>query len=678
MAIKHFHFSLGPVQSFIAQARRTRDFWAGSFLLSWLSAVAMQAVKKQSGKIVFPEADDDYLLLWLKKNIEGKNPPEQGGIPNRFKAEVNDHFKPELVVDSVNKAWQALAEKVYEGDLKAIDNENTKIIWKRQVKAFWDMSWVITDDLDNSSALDVRKNWRSYLPPEEAGVKCMMMAGWQELSGADRPNAGGLATFWQAVRKNSKIGIKTDLREKEHLCAIAFIKRRFPRYFNDVAADMPNNWTLHGWEVKAGRPSVAYMAAVHWLEEVLKIAQDHEHYPEVADQLWRFHDAAIDLTDGNYNEWDNQIECIKKYTTSNKWKALDGSVFFETALENANIYAKQAQAQKVLTELKELQRLVQSALASQAKPDLRPASPFYAVLMMDGDSLGKQMSDGNKQKTIAQGLKIFTDTVPNLVQQHNGFLIYAGGDDVLAVLPLEDALPCSLAIREEYTRIFKALNDAQPEKPPVFTSISAAIEFAHIKMPLMKILKDAHDLLDKVAKEKCGRDSLAVRVWKPGGMVLQWTMPWEKAIEDGNEGKKRLVLERLADDFANDDDAYGQLSNKFLYKIRERFDLLNPPDKNAKSSEDKEKPKEEEFALSQEQAVELMAAEYFSSGLCEPYPAVDRMQHARHMVKPLLEQCRPVYRNADEPNPDNWTKDKKVLPDAALLVRFLAQKGVNL
>ncbi|MBA5248658.1 MAG: hypothetical protein FE834_03865, partial [Gammaproteobacteria bacterium] len=27
------HFSLGPVQGFIGQARRTRDLWAGSFLL---------------------------------------------------------------------------------------------------------------------------------------------------------------------------------------------------------------------------------------------------------------------------------------------------------------------------------------------------------------------------------------------------------------------------------------------------------------------------------------------------------------------------------------------------------------------------------------------------------------------------------------------------------------------
>jgi CRISPR-associated protein Cmr2 len=44
MSNRYFHFTLGPVQSFVAQARRTRDFWAGSFLLSWLSTVAIQAV----------------------------------------------------------------------------------------------------------------------------------------------------------------------------------------------------------------------------------------------------------------------------------------------------------------------------------------------------------------------------------------------------------------------------------------------------------------------------------------------------------------------------------------------------------------------------------------------------------------------------------------------------------
>ena len=52
MANHYFHFTIGPVQGFVAQARRTRDFWTGSFILSWLSAVAMLAVRQQGGTIL--------------------------------------------------------------------------------------------------------------------------------------------------------------------------------------------------------------------------------------------------------------------------------------------------------------------------------------------------------------------------------------------------------------------------------------------------------------------------------------------------------------------------------------------------------------------------------------------------------------------------------------------------
>jgi CRISPR-associated protein Cmr2 len=649
---QHFHFTLAPVQAFIAQARRTRDFWTGSFILSWLSAVAMQAVEKQEGcTIIFPKPDADY-LRWLEGESEGE-PPTHGGVPNRFKAKVQEGFKPETVVDAVNQAWQALADAVYDGDLKAINNDKTKKIWNRQVNAFWEMNWVLTGNAEDSAALDVRKNWRSYLPPAEAGVKCMMMDGWQELSGVDRasdkeaPKSSKdetlLKIFWLKVRDNTKVkGMKTDLREGEHLCAIAFIKRRFPRYFHEVKKEMPNNWTLKSWKVNAGRPSVAYMAAVHWLEDVLKQANDNE---EISRQLRQFRYKAFKLTKGQYNEWDNQIHCLKAFDKHRKWLALDGNVFFESALENANIYENQTQAGLVLKELKALQKLM---------PDLPAATPFYAVLMMDGDSLGRQMSDMDKQETITQGLKNFTDHVPELVKLHNGFLIYAGGDDVLAVLPLEDALGCALAVREKYTHIFA--DKFADEKTQVFTSISAAVVFAHIKMPLTKVLKEAHKLLDNIAKEEYGRDSLAVSVWKPGSMVLQWARPWDMAIEN-----QQLIINKLANDFAKDDKD-DQLGNKFLYKIRERFELLNPDAKGVVS------------VLSTEQAIDLMAVEYVSSGVNEKIT----LNHAKEVVRPLLKQCRPIYRKLDDANVVTWEESNKVMVDAALLVRFLAQKGVNL
>ena len=52
------HFTISPVQSFIGQSRRTRDLWSSSFLLSWLSGIAMARVVNSGGKILFPSVQD--------------------------------------------------------------------------------------------------------------------------------------------------------------------------------------------------------------------------------------------------------------------------------------------------------------------------------------------------------------------------------------------------------------------------------------------------------------------------------------------------------------------------------------------------------------------------------------------------------------------------------------------
>lgn len=46
--------SLGPVQDFIAQARRMRDLWFGSHLLSELSRAVAKALALQGAELIFP------------------------------------------------------------------------------------------------------------------------------------------------------------------------------------------------------------------------------------------------------------------------------------------------------------------------------------------------------------------------------------------------------------------------------------------------------------------------------------------------------------------------------------------------------------------------------------------------------------------------------------------------
>ena len=642
----YFHFTLGPVQGFVSQARRTRDFWAGSFILSWLAAVAIKAVQHQKGNIQFPHADENY-MLWL----EGKgkqNPPLQGSIPNRFKslvAAVNpDTFKPEQVVEAVQEAWKALADKVWEEDLGHISRSHeASIIWDRQIQHFWEMSWVITADKDDSSALDKRKNWRTYVAPKEPGVKCAMMDGWQELSGEERPDRKKMEVFWKALRENGRHGMKSDLRENEALCAMAFIKRRFSRHFAKLDHEMAQDWQLKGWKVPSTIPSVTYMAAVHWLEQALKKAK-----PEV---LQHFQQVAADLTDDEYGEWDTNIRCLEPFAKEYKHlKSLDGNVFFETSLENTNIFPAKLE-KKVDVVKKALQAIKNNA-------GLSDPTPFYAILLMDGDSLGSHMSDTKKQPNITKGLAKFTKDVLEIVQQHSGFLVYAGGDDVLAILPLEDAISCAAALREHYMNCF------DPNEIP--TTLSGAIEFVHINTPLTSVLKDAHKLLDDVAKDGSGRDALAIRVWKRGGLQLEWSQPWKIALIPDSD---TTYLEKLTDLFQESDKTDEQFSNKFFYKIRERFELLNPNENKGQKQ-----------ILDDEDALSLMAMEYLNSGksdLSSIKNAQERINRARDRIRPLLNQCRPVIRNKDIDNSSEWKKSPKLQADGALLVRFLAQKGVE-
>src|SRR3989442_15481778 len=50
--------SIGPVQEFIVAARRTRDLWFGSYLLSEISRAVAKAIENQGGQLIFPASSD--------------------------------------------------------------------------------------------------------------------------------------------------------------------------------------------------------------------------------------------------------------------------------------------------------------------------------------------------------------------------------------------------------------------------------------------------------------------------------------------------------------------------------------------------------------------------------------------------------------------------------------------
>ncbi len=152
--------------------------------------------------------------------------------------------------------------------------------------------------------------------------------------------------------------------------------------------------------------------------------------------------------------------------------------------------------------------------------------------------------------SISSALNGFAlDLVRAVVEEMcNGKVIYAGGDDVMAMLTVEDALKAATALRffysghlpaeaapllpEEFTERFKVENgfvrDRKRERlymtmGPRATA-SAGLVIAHYLMPLSRALKELR-ATEKAAKD-AGRNALAVRVLKRSGTVATAVGGW--------------------------------------------------------------------------------------------------------------------------------------------------------
>jgi CRISPR-associated protein Cmr2 len=233
---------------------------------------------------------------------------------------------------------------------------------------------------------------------------------------------------------------------------------------------------------------------------------------------------------------------------------LDGNLFYRSAIQNPRMFEfKNGQRRELVAALGELYQAAGG-----------PPGNFYALLMMDGDSLGKVLGAYDEGQ-VSAALRKFANEAKGIIAEHHGVAVYLGGDDVLALLPMSTALAAATELRKLYQEKFENLT-LKKDKEAVKTSISGALVFANRNLSLRAVYRQAHDLLDDVAKDGNGRDSLAVTVLRPGGVSLQWVSAWD---EPGARRPVPLILTDLAADFQN------QLySTGFFYKIRERFAIL--------------------------------------------------------------------------------------------------------
>lgn len=655
--MKTLHFTLGPVQGFVSQARRTRDLWAGSFLLSWLSAQAMKAVMKQDGKIIFPAVTDsdekivDPLLRGVCGDTDG-NTPQIGSIPNRFKASVGEEFDPRKIETVVVEKWKALAGAVYDKFVQAnaVKGKETADIWSRQIDHFWEINWVLGDDPGDRSDdrwLDMRKNWRDHWPEPEGGDHCTVMGDYQELSGYVRlKNKADQEAFWNAMRDAAPDDY-LDIRENERLCAIALVKRLFPRLPEDEMIQIVG-WVPGGHHKRVGNwPSTTYMAIAPWLARI-------DGNPAMQDALNTYACKAEVMIGNQFfrklvSEQATRLTTLpllndKQLCDSHKWTLsdMDGDLLHIHALRNYRttfLSAKPLDTSGKDNNADKREKLLAALAAlysfeADGEKIGKPRS-YYALLLMDGDSLGGMLREQDRSK-VSKALLTFTYAVPDCVDKdssHGGVTIYAGGDDVFALLPMDRAISCALALRRLYGDCFAGEG--------IEATASCAIVFAHHQAPLRSVIHEAHHHLDDIAKNANGRDSLALAVYKPGGVTAQWVSAWQASPSPVDR------MQEMIGAMAGGSEAYPR---GFFHKLRDRYGLTEASTSTAPGALDTQK---------------LLVAEYMQSRDRTP-----TCGEAEQAIERLEVVCRPLKRDAHK----QTRPAEQLRLDGGFIARFLTQE----
>ncbi len=235
-------FSLGPVQTFIQQARKTRDLWLGSYLIARLMEDAM----RDMGKILVYPA-----ISTLKK---GSNVPD---LPNKYVA-VFDDLKvakdvAEESIQRVYKCWMSISNDVWEQTLKKHPPKQGIVtaqeIWDRPTnpEVCFDIFWVVVErgSLEEhgieeygkwlqrtEEAFDARKRLRDFTIPynpdnpsitDELGEKSTISGAREALRG-NETSRESVRAFWREV---SSAFSSDDINPKgnERLDAIDMVKR---------------------------------------------------------------------------------------------------------------------------------------------------------------------------------------------------------------------------------------------------------------------------------------------------------------------------------------------------------------------------------------------------------------------------------------------------------------------
>lgn len=557
-----FQVNLGPVQGFIKSARRTRDLAFGSAFLSELAKAAVRTLIKED-----PSAEMIFPVKW-----------EAQDTPNKLLAYVSG--APGALAEEIRKAVDARVKEFWDDVCHSIEKSASKeleLFWSKELEALWskekpkaqlqvldlvEYTWaaVAFDARDGEydrarrlleTVMAARKNTRDFAP-----------VSW----GSDAPKSsldGALESVipekiypisWSRVERapgDQRERLKHEysqkmrsLRERfgagphEKLSGVDLLKRRGPLFFPGKGERTPaaDSAPANQERTEQSFPSTSHIAALPflralnagdaslrsraetWKEAYLSACKTHSDLQGIAftpDVLPRYY--------RGQNYW-QEIFSLDEY---------DGALLFPERFPDVI-----GDTQALRAAHQGLQKMTQILDNFFREIHLRP-SPYYALLVADGDSMGKVIDhlakSGSAREAMgwhqkfSEALATFAGEAERIVKPassaetdmtggdkitpgSDGVPIYTGGDDVLALLPLHTAIQCARQLASSFRETLADFHNEEKESP----TLSVGLAIVHHLHPLGDALEIARRA-ERQAKQIPGKNALAIIVQKRSG-----------------------------------------------------------------------------------------------------------------------------------------------------------------
>ena len=463
--------SIGPIQDFIVAARRTRDLWFGSYLLSEISKAAAKKIDNSGGKLIFPG---------LKPGDSRLNPRTDYNVANIILAELPEDIK--LKPSDLNKKAQGAAKAEWENYANGAKNIAESIIrdgiWKEQVDDVIEFysSWVPRNG-------DYSSDWKKLMRLLAGRKSIRNFKPAKGLPGVPKSSLDGARESVLDMDRDlpSELAFKMRPSPGEQLCAVGLTKR------------------LGGERMSF--PSVTRVSLDPWIRGLKKSDGEAKDLLEQIRDICEKNANIASGTGTYYTDFpfDGQVLYPSRLAAMLKPpKERRGSKGgWEDCLDEAD--RKDLKAIKLLVD-----RLQKRGKDDNDKTNLSLGEPdrYFAVLSADGDRMGKVISsmeglDQDKHFNFSAKLAEFAEWARKTVKDtYHGCLVYSGGDDVLAFLPLDT---CLLAARDLHDCFGKMLNDYK-DKDGKAPTLSVGVAIVHSMEPLEDILKYSRDA-EKIAKK---------------------------------------------------------------------------------------------------------------------------------------------------------------------------------